>query len=92
MMLVFIQLHFCFQDAKEALVVQQEELKEMMTSLEKDKELGLAQKQELLDEIEKKKAEIEESRALVDSKEEETQKLREEMEDANIKLQVNLSA
>merc|ERR1719394_1035871 len=55
----------------------------MMSSLERDKEMGLAQKQELLDEIEKKRAEIEESRALVDAKEEETKKLREEMEAAN---------
>merc|ERR1711974_245399 len=56
---------------------------EMMASLERDKEMGLAQKAELLEEIEKKRAEIEESRALVDSKEEETQKLREEMDEAN---------
>lgn len=70
-------------DAKEALVAQQDELKEMMASLERDKEMGLAQKAELLDEIEKKRAEIEESRAQVDSKEEETRKLREEMEEAS---------
>ena len=79
------------QDAKAALVSQQDDLKEMMASLEKDKEMGLAQKQELLDEIEKKRAEIEESRALVDSKDEETQQLRQEMEEANVKLQVSSS-
>ena len=79
------------QDAKAALVSQQDDLKEMMASLEKDKEMGLAQKQELLDEIEKKRAEIEESRALVDSKEEETQQLRQDMEEANVKLQVSSS-
>ena len=84
-------LCFCPQDAKAALVSQQDDLKEMMASLEKDKEMGLAQKQELLDEIEKKRAEIEESRALVDSKEEETQQLRQEMEEANVKLQVSSS-
>jgi len=70
-------------EAKEALIAQQDELKEMMASLEKDNEMELTQKQELLDEIEKKRAEIEESRALVDAKEEETKKLREEMEAAN---------
>merc|ERR1711962_725020 len=70
-------------EAKEAMIAQQDELKEMMASLEKDNEMELTQKQELLDEIEKKRAEIEESRALVDAKEEETKKLREEMEAAN---------
>ena len=42
----------------------------------------------MLDEIEKKRAEIEESRALVDAKEEETKKLREEMEAANEQVKV----
>merc|ERR1712130_593503 len=70
------------QAAKEELLQQQNELKEMMTRLEEDKNLESEERQRLEDEINSKKTEVEDIVAEVKRKEEENRALQQEMEEA----------
>merc|ERR1712029_731878 len=70
------------QVAKEELLQQQNELREMMTRLDEDKNLESEERQRLEDEINSKKNEVEDIVAEVKRKEEENRALQQEMEEA----------
>ena len=68
--------------AKEELLQQQNELKEMMTRLEEDKHLEAEERARLEDEISSKRTEVDDIVAEVKRKEEENRQLQQEMEEA----------
>jgi len=70
------------QVAKEELLQQQNELKEMMTRLEEDKHLEAEERARLEDEISSKRTEVDDIVAEVKRKEEENRQLQQEMEEA----------
>ena len=66
----------------------QDELKEMMLALERDKDLEASEKQRLEEEILAKAEEIQQMQTDVDEKEQETLRLQEEINEANLQMQV----
>ena len=69
---------------------QQEELREMMLALEKDKKMEASERQNLEEQISEKAQEIEQIRVTVEKKEQEAIRLQEEMNEANLQLQVKM--
>ncbi|ODN03767.1 Moesin/ezrin/radixin 1 [Orchesella cincta] len=70
------------QEAKEDLEQRQNELQEMMERLEANKELEIAEKQKLEDEIRAKQEEVQRIQDEVQAKDEETRRLQEEVAEA----------
>ena len=69
---------------------QQEELREMMQALEKDKEMEASEKQKLEEEILAKAQEVEKMQQSVEEKEQEAIRLQEEINEANLQMQVRM--
>ena len=69
---------------------QQEELKEMMATLERDKEMEASEKARLEEEILAKAQEVEKMAMSVEEKEQEAIRLQQEIHEANLQMQVNL--
>ena len=69
---------------------QQDELREMMLALEKDKEMEAGERQKLEEEILAKSQEIEKIQLTVEEKEQEAVRLQEEMNEANLQMQVKI--
>ena len=81
--------HFViFQEARDELETQKDELRDLMTKLEADRDMELEERQKLEEEIRAKQEEIERVKTTVDEKDEETKKLQEEMADARRQLEV----
>ena len=70
---------------------QQNELREMMLALEKDKEMETSEKQKLEEQILEKSQEIEQMQLTVEEREQEAVRLQEEMNEANLQMQVRIS-